>query len=79
MLQRRPLADTIAKNAFAKFDASISKKYEKQLDSFSEDDYRQLEYLKELFEFLDDIIPEEQEEITLPAPKGRKRYVTSGA
>lgn len=69
------MKDTTAKNAFARFDGAISKKYEKQLDSFSEDEYRQLEYLKYLFEFLDDIIPEEEEEIALPLPKGKKRYV----
>ena len=69
--KRRPLKDAVARNAFARFDAMISKKYEKQLEDFSEDQYRQLEYLKEMFEFLDDIIPDEEEEIVLP--KGKKR------
>ena len=71
VLKRRPLRDTTAKNAFARFDMAITKKYEKQLENFSEDEYRELEYLKDLFEFLDDIIPEEEEEIVIP--KSRKR------
>ena len=40
-----------------KFDNALSKKYEKQLENFSEDELRKLEELKDLFEFLDDIIP----------------------
>jgi len=71
-LKRRPLRDAAAKNSFARFDNTITKKYEKQLDDFSEEEYRKLEYLNEMFEFLDDIIPEEEEEIVLPT-KGRKR------
>jgi condensin complex subunit 3 len=61
----------------AKFDATISNKYSAQLESFSEEDYRKLEYLKDLFEFLDDIIPEEEPEPEIPPPatKGKKRYV----
>lgn len=36
----------------------IDKKFEKQLADFDEEEYRQLEYLKDLFEFLDDIAPD---------------------
>jgi len=58
----------------AKFDATVSGKYAAQLESFSEEDYRKLEYLKDLFEFLDDIIPEEPEpDLPPPTAKGRKR------
>ena len=52
-LQRRPLRDTSTKNTFAKFQAVIDKKFEKQLADFDEEEYRQLEYLKDLFTFLD--------------------------
>ncbi|EGO03950.1 hypothetical protein SERLA73DRAFT_165497 [Serpula lacrymans var. lacrymans S7.3] len=71
---RRPLRDTVAKNAFMKFDNAISKKFAKQLEDFNEAEYRQLENLKELFEFLDDIVPiEDGEEIELPKGRARKR------
>lgn len=74
--QRRPLRDTASNNALNRFDASISKKYEKQLEDFNEEEYRQLESLKELFEFLDDIFPEDDEEDEMPPKKRtRKRYV----
>jgi condensin complex subunit 3 len=62
---------------FAKFEASIAKKYEQQLADFNEDDYRQLEYLKELFEFLDQIVPEDDDDDAVELPKkkgGKKRY-----
>jgi hypothetical protein len=61
----------------AKFDAAVSNKYSAQLESFSEEDYRKLEYLQDLFEFLDDIIPDEEPELEIPPPatKGKKRYV----
>lgn len=50
----------------------MSKKYDQQLADFNEDEYRQLEKLKDLFEFLDDIIPFESDDED-EAPKGRKR------
>ncbi|KAG1823715.1 nuclear condensing complex subunit [Suillus subaureus] len=71
---RRPIRDAAAKNALAKFDAAISKRYAEQLESFNEEDYRQLEYLKDLFEFLDDIIPlDDGEEVDIPRTRARKR------
>jgi condensin complex subunit 3 len=73
-IQRRPIRDTAAKNALAKFDAAISKRYAEQLESFNEEDYRQLEYLKDLFEFLDEIVPlDDGEEVDLPRTRARKR------
>ncbi|EIN08176.1 hypothetical protein PUNSTDRAFT_143847 [Punctularia strigosozonata HHB-11173 SS5] len=78
--QRRPLKDTAAQNAIAKFEAAITKKFEKQLEGFDEDEYRQLEQLKELFEFLDDIIPDDDEEIEMPKKRAtRKRRSDSVA
>ncbi|KAJ7510357.1 nuclear condensing complex subunit [Mycena galericulata] len=71
---RRPLRDATSNNAFKKFDAAISKKFEKELQDFDEDEYRKLEELKELFEFLDDIMPEDDEAINPDAKKkGKKR------
>ncbi|KAG2363036.1 nuclear condensing complex subunit [Suillus spraguei] len=71
---RRPIRDAAAKNALARFDAAISKRYAEQLESFNEEDYRQLEYLKDLFEFLDDIIPlDDGEEVDVPRTRARKR------
>lgn len=77
--QRRSPREAVAKSSLAKFDATISNKYSAQLESFSEEDYRKLEYLKDLFEFLDDIIPEEEREPEIPPPaaKGKKRYGTA--
>ena len=66
----------MAKNAVAKFDAALSKKYADKLADFSEEEYRQLAALKDLFEFLDDIVPlDEGEEIEVPKTRSRKRYV----
>ncbi|KAG2088380.1 nuclear condensing complex subunit, partial [Suillus discolor] len=75
---RRPIRDAAAKNALAKFDAAISKRYAEPLESFNEEDYRQLEYLKDLFEFLDDIIPlDDGEEVDIPRTRARKSIVTN--
>jgi condensin complex subunit 3 len=75
--QRRPLRDTTSRNAFTKFDAAVSKKYANKLTDFSEEEYRQLEQLDDLFKFLDDIIPlDDVEDFELPKTRGRKRYVS---
>ncbi|KAJ7746625.1 nuclear condensing complex subunit [Mycena metata] len=58
----RPLEDATSKNALKRFEQSITKKFEKELEGFSEAEYRQLEKLKDLFDFLDDIIPEEDDD-----------------
>ncbi|KAF8207192.1 nuclear condensing complex subunit [Mycena galopus ATCC 62051] len=72
---RRPLGDATANNALKKFDAAIQKKFEKELEGFSEAEYREFNKLQELFDFLDDIIPEDDDEVidTEPKKKGRKR------
>ena len=68
------MRDTSAKTALSRFDTIISKRYEAQLAGLSEEEYRKLEYLDELFQFLDEISEEEEEET--PAPRRRaKRYV----
>lgn len=45
-----------------KFDGVLSKRFEKQLGDFNELEYRQLQSLQELFEFLDDIMPQDDDE-----------------
>jgi condensin complex subunit 3 len=65
------LRDTTASNAFARFDSIISKKFEKQLEDFNEEQYRKLQELKELFEFLDDIIPD-IDDIDTDVPKKKQ-------
>lgn len=78
-MKRRPLRDASSRNAFVKFETAVTKKYEQQLAEFSEEEYRQLEYLQDLFAFLDEIIPEDDEDEVVELPKrgGRKRQVGS--
>jgi condensin complex subunit 3 len=67
--QRRPLRDAVSKNALIKFEATLGKKFAAQLEGFSEEEYRKLEELQDLFKFLDDMIPEDDE----PEPETKKR------
>ncbi|KJA27084.1 hypothetical protein HYPSUDRAFT_131697 [Hypholoma sublateritium FD-334 SS-4] len=74
---RRPLRDHVSKTAFSKFEATFTKKFEKLLEDFSEEEFRKLEELDELFMFLDSIFPPDDEETTetdIPRKRGRKRY-----
>ena len=75
--QRRPLRDATANNALKKFDVAIQTKFEKELEGFSEAEYRELQKLQELFKFLDDIIPEDDDEVIDidSKKKGKKRFV----
>ncbi len=70
------MKDTTSRNTLSKFDTLISKKFEKQLE-LKEEELRKLEELQDLFDFLDDIIPEDDGELIDPGPKkrGRKRSV----
>ncbi|KAH8989792.1 nuclear condensing complex subunit [Lactarius hatsudake] len=71
---RRPLREASALAALAKFDNALSKRFEKQLEDFDEAEYRQLESLRELFEFLDGIAPlDEDEDEEDEAPSTKKR------
>ncbi|KAJ6516489.1 nuclear condensing complex subunit [Mycena sanguinolenta] len=72
---RRPLRDATANTALKKFDVAIQKKFEKELEGFSEAEYRELQKLQDLFEFLDDIIPEDDNEVIDidSKKKGKKR------
>jgi condensin complex subunit 3 len=79
---RRPPRDASALAALVKFDSVLSKRFEKQLEDFNESEYRQLQSLQELFKFLDDIMPldedgdgdgdgDEEEEAAAAAAKKR--------
>lgn len=59
---RRPPPDTASKNNLKRFDALLDKKFEAQLADLNEEELRKMENLQELFEFLDDIIPEDEDE-----------------
>ncbi|KZV66382.1 hypothetical protein PENSPDRAFT_612674 [Peniophora sp. CONT] len=72
---RRPLKDSAAANIIAKFDAKLDERYgDTQLDQFTEEDARQIEKLEDLFSFLDDLIPLDEEEEDFPIePRKRGR------
>ncbi|KAF8163123.1 nuclear condensing complex subunit [Crassisporium funariophilum] len=77
---RRPLRDSVCNTALTKFDTTIIKKFEEQLKHSTEEEFRKLEELNELFEFLDSIIPLDDDEIIdldAPRKKGRKRLAHS--
>ncbi|THV04781.1 hypothetical protein K435DRAFT_774313 [Dendrothele bispora CBS 962.96] len=78
VIRRRPLRDAVSRNAFAKFKLAVEKRYEKQLEGFSEEDYRQLVEYHEFFEVLDELLPPGEDDEDTPPPqrqprKGRKR------
>lgn len=71
---RRPPRDASALAALIKFDSALSKRFEKQLEDFGEAEYRQLQSLQELFEFLDEIVPlDEDDDDEEDAPTSKKR------
>ncbi|EDR03702.1 chromosome condensation complex protein [Laccaria bicolor S238N-H82] len=74
--ERHPVRDATSKTAFNKFEGMIAKKFEKQLEGFDSEEYRKLESLQELFAFLDDIIPDDDDDEVIDIDlkrKGRKR------
>lgn len=70
------MRDVTSHNALKKFDAVISRRFKNQLE-LKEKELRKFEELQDLFEFLDDIIPEDDGELVDPELKwrGRKRQV----
>jgi len=73
---RRPLRDSACNTAFTKFETTISKKFEKQLQHFTEEEFRKLEELTELFGFLDSIIPlddDENQSVDVPRSSRKRR------
>ncbi|KAF8317697.1 hypothetical protein DL93DRAFT_527157 [Clavulina sp. PMI_390] len=67
--RRRPLRDTVAKNALSRFETSIAKKFAPQLEAFNEEEFRELQQMKELFEFIDTVESDAEEEIPLDQPR----------
>ncbi|KAF8524376.1 nuclear condensing complex subunit [Hysterangium stoloniferum] len=71
--QRRPAKDATTKNAIIKFDNAVTKRFAAQLEGFNEDDFRKLEDLKELFEFLDEVMSSDEEDDNDMPPPPKKR------
>ncbi|KAI0030500.1 nuclear condensing complex subunits [Vararia minispora EC-137] len=71
----RPVRDAGAFSSVKKFDDALSKHYNDQLDSFDVTEYRKLEELTDLFEFLDDIFDSDGDDelVEPPARRGPKR------
>ena len=68
--QRRRLKDATTKSALMRFDKALTKRFVDQLEGFNEEEFRQLEDLKDMFEFLDEIISDDEESNELlPLPK----------
>jgi condensin complex subunit 3 len=54
----------------------LSKRFDDQLKDFSEEEYRKLEDLQELFTYLDDVIPLDDEDEEPPRRRtAQKRWV----
>lgn len=53
--QRRPFKDAVARNAFARFEKGLDKVLSSQLEGFKEEEYIQLDELRDKFDWLDDI------------------------
>ncbi|EJU03066.1 ARM repeat-containing protein [Dacryopinax primogenitus] len=67
---RRPLKDTTSRNAFVRFQNAMNKKYSEQLTGMDEAAYRELASLKELFDDVFLLVPDEDdEEEATPRPK----------
>ncbi|KAF7327450.1 Peptidase A1 domain-containing protein [Mycena kentingensis (nom. inval.)] len=75
--RRRPVKDMISNNAMKRLDAKISKQYADHIEGFDEDAYREMEQHRALFEFLDEIFSDDEEEA--PKKKTRKRRSKSVA
>ncbi|KAK7462742.1 chromosome condensation complex Condensin, subunit G [Stygiomarasmius scandens] len=74
--RRRPLRDAVSKNAFTKFKLAVEKKYEKQLEGFSEEEYRKLEEYHDFFKVIDQLLPpgeDEDEDTPPPQPKRTRK------
>ncbi|KIJ25339.1 hypothetical protein M422DRAFT_38823 [Sphaerobolus stellatus SS14] len=69
-LQRHRLPkDATTKNAIARFDKAIEKRFAEQLENFNEEDLRKLEDLEDLFSFLDNVFSDDED--MPPHPKKR--------
>lgn len=70
-IQRRPIHDTVAKNALDRFEKALRKKFADQLEGVSEEDFRKLDHLNQLFEFLDAMPEVDEDEAEQAQPKKR--------
>ncbi|KZT61424.1 hypothetical protein CALCODRAFT_506217 [Calocera cornea HHB12733] len=69
---RRPVKDTASRNALVRFQSAINKKYSEQLAGMDEAAYRELKSLKELFDDVFSLVPDDdEEEEATPKPKAR--------
>jgi len=73
--RRRPLKDTTARNAVARFETNLRKKFASQLEGFDESQLRELETLTELFKYLDEISSDEETSGEVPK---RNRATSEG-
>jgi condensin complex subunit 3 len=55
-----------------RFDKALTKRFAQQLEGFNEDDFRKLEDLKELFEFLDEFKSDDEDGEAFPLPPGKR-------
>jgi condensin complex subunit 3 len=72
------MSDAATRNAFQKFDAMVCKKWAAVLDGFNEENYRQLESLKNTWaemDYLFPVIDDEEDEEPAKRRGGQKRFV----
>jgi condensin complex subunit 3 len=50
-----------SKSAFERFSKAIEKQYAEVFNGMSEEESRKMESLRDLFEFLDELVPEDRE------------------
>ena len=63
------MKDTATKNALTRFESSLTKKFSAQLENFNEQEFREIQEMKDLFDFLDQVESDGEEEIPLDPPK----------
>ncbi|KAG8972407.1 hypothetical protein FRC05_010118 [Tulasnella sp. 425] len=62
LMMHRPLKDTVSKNAFTKFDNSLSKTLAEQLAGFKEEDYVELDEICKRFDWAEDVLADDSSE-----------------
>lgn len=63
-LQRRPLKDATSRNAMTRFENSLNKRYSEQVKGLDEEELRQNENLKDLWDMIDEISEDDGEDDT---------------
>ena len=69
-MQNRAFPDATSKTSFDRFSKALEKRYADVFSGMSEEDSRKMESLKDLFEFLDELVPEG--DVNVPVD-GRKK------